>query len=292
MSYIAVEWCRPFKISGWPKAVLFCLADHHNENTGRCDPSLLTIAREMGCSEQTARRSLRWLADHGYIVLQPRIGLPSLIALRLEQVYACQDGTPYYVVPLPPRHEPLPNEQGTPATQTLTPATVVPKPLEPSMKPLEPKTPLPPMEDSDVQANGHEGTAMGLGSHQASDADRAVGGQFDLAGDGPDRCACSDAKDAWNATAERCGWPRVQRFTPPRAKATEARLKEFGGLPGWSEMLGKLEASPFFREKWQPTFDWILKPANFAKVVEGNYDRRGPPNRDAEIEAALARSRT
>ncbi len=153
------------------------------------------------------------------------------------------------------------------------------------LRELKELTPVPPLEDlNGKQTNGHDVTPLGLGilTAETERPDPA---------NGRDRCACDSAKDAWNATAERCGWPRVQRFTPSRAKATQARLAEIGGLPEWQKMLGKMEASPFFRERWQPVFDWILKPTNLTKVLEGNYDNRGPPNRDAEIEAALARSR-
>jgi hypothetical protein len=251
VSYSATEWCRPLKIRGWAKAILACLADHHNETTGRCDPSLATIAHETGCSESTARRGLRELEQTGVIRATKREGRPDLVTL-------CLDQTVFTLTPLSPRHpyqgdtDPCQGDTPTPVTLQRTPVRVTPEPEEPEVEPEEPKTPLPPML---------------LG---------------DLAGDGVAGCACADAKDAWNATAERCGWAKVQRFTPPRAKATEARLKELGGLAGWQMMLGKMEASPFFRRRWQPSFDWILKPANVTKVMEGNYD-----DRTAEPETGL-----
>lgn len=83
-----------------------------------------------------------------------------------------------------------------------------------------------------------------------------------------------DALATWNETAERCGWPLAQKLSEPRKRSLKGRLEECGGLDGWRIALDKMAASPFFRSKWTPGFDWILKPANLTKVMEGNYDER------------------
>jgi hypothetical protein len=42
--------------------------------------------------------------------------------------------------------------------------------------------------------------------------------------------------------------------------------------------IGKVSRSAFLRgqneKRWVITFDWLLKPNNFPKVLEGNYDDR------------------
>jgi len=49
------------KLSIPAKLVLFALANRHNQETGRCDPSNATIAKDMGISERAVRNSLREL---------------------------------------------------------------------------------------------------------------------------------------------------------------------------------------------------------------------------------------
>lgn len=49
------------------KALLWCLADHHNRSTRRCDPSILLLADEARLSESSVKRALAYLEDHGVI---------------------------------------------------------------------------------------------------------------------------------------------------------------------------------------------------------------------------------
>lgn len=88
------------------------------------------------------------------------------------------------------------------------------------------------------------------------------------------------AVDAWNATADRTGLPKVQRLTEPRGKALRKRLDECGGLSGWLTALVKLEASSFLTGRsgkdWRANFDFVLQPSSFQKLLEGAYDDRKP----------------
>lgn len=43
--------------------VLLCLANRHNQETGRCDPALSTIAKDAGLNERSVRRALRELEN-------------------------------------------------------------------------------------------------------------------------------------------------------------------------------------------------------------------------------------
>ncbi len=84
------------------------------------------------------------------------------------------------------------------------------------------------------------------------------------------------AFDAFVSAAERHRWPVPKALTPPRGKALRARIREAGGVDGFMAALTNAEQSRFVREQmagW--SFDWFLKPANFAKVAEGNFNR-GP----------------
>lgn len=89
----------------------------------------------------------------------------------------------------------------------------------------------------------------------------------------------SEAVAAYNASAERAGWPKVQRMTPARARSLKARLAECGGIEGWEVALKRALDSDFLCARtpnpWTGFgFDWLVKAANFTKIMEGNYDNR------------------
>lgn len=68
--------------------------------------------------------------------------------------------------------------------------------------------------------------------------------------------------------------PKVRDITEPRKKAISSALKRLGD-EGLTELFRKTAASDFLsgrKGEWKATFDWILKPANLTKIIEGNYD--------------------
>ncbi len=87
----------------------------------------------------------------------------------------------------------------------------------------------------------------------------------------------AEAVAAFNDMAARHGISQVQKMTDTRRKALRGRLKDCGGIEGWHVALSKIEASDFLTGRsrdWRCDFDWINKPANFTKLMEGNYDNR------------------
>jgi hypothetical protein len=87
-----------------------------------------------------------------------------------------------------------------------------------------------------------------------------------------------EAVKAWNEFASESGWSEVQKLSKPRLSAIKARLKDCGGIDGWRDALRKAAASSFLTgqtsKPFFASFDWITKPANFTKLMEGNYDDR------------------
>lgn len=72
--------------------------------------------------------------------------------------------------------------------------------------------------------------------------------------------------------------PKVRDLTEPRKKAIKSALKKLG-QEGLIELFRKTAASDFLsgrKNDWHATFDWILKPANLTKIIEGNYDNAAP----------------
>ena len=75
--------------------------------------------------------------------------------------------------------------------------------------------------------------------------------------------------------------PRVRLFDEARKKAIKSRWmvdSRFQKLEFWEKFFALIDKSDFLmgrtRDPWNGCcFDWILKPANFKKIVEGNYNR-------------------
>ena len=62
-----------------------------------------------------------------------------------------------------------------------------------------------------------------------------------------------------------------------RKKTIKARLNTYS-LDDFKLLFEKSEESEFLKGKndrnWSATFDWLIKDANIAKVLDGNYDNK------------------
>lgn len=76
--------------------------------------------------------------------------------------------------------------------------------------------------------------------------------------------------------------PRVEKITPGRKHHLTARIREdLPTLDSWRAYLLDVKRNPFLlgggkprhpgEKPWRATFDWLIQPGNFAKVLEGNY---------------------
>ncbi len=86
------------------------------------------------------------------------------------------------------------------------------------------------------------------------------------------------ALEAWNRL-EAHGLTKIRSISKAREKLLTARLKEYG-IEGFMECLENIKKSSFLRGQssrgWIINFDWLIKPNNFIKVLEGNYTDRTP----------------
>lgn len=79
--------------------------------------------------------------------------------------------------------------------------------------------------------------------------------------------------DAWNSL----GLNKIQKISKDtnRGKMLNARLKEYG-TDTVVQAIERIRKSSFLkgqnRNGWTIVFDWFIKPNNFIKVMEGNYD--------------------
>jgi hypothetical protein len=88
--------------------------------------------------------------------------------------------------------------------------------------------------------------------------------------------------ELWNAFAKERGLPQVQQITKPRTAALNARLPTIGGIDGFKVLLEQIAKCPHLlghnERGWRCDFDWVLKPNNFVKIMEGNYVGRARKN--------------
>ena len=75
--------------------------------------------------------------------------------------------------------------------------------------------------------------------------------------------------------------PTIAKMTPKRKTVVNARVKEFG-INAVYQAISKASESSFLNgggsKGFLADFDWVFRPNNFPKVLEGNYDDVKPVN--------------
>lgn len=81
--------------------------------------------------------------------------------------------------------------------------------------------------------------------------------------------------DFWNDHRGNC--PRAGKLTDSRISAINARIKEYD-LETVKQVIRKVSESSHLQggndRTWTASLDWLMKPTNFLKTLEGNYDVR------------------
>ena len=89
--------------------------------------------------------------------------------------------------------------------------------------------------------------------------------------------------------------PKVTALSDKRKKAIKARLRQYS-VDDFKRLFEKAEASNFLKggndRDWTANFDWLIKDANMAKTLDGNYDNKtkqvknkGKPNKFNNFES-------
>ena len=81
--------------------------------------------------------------------------------------------------------------------------------------------------------------------------------------------------EQWNVLKDYGITPvRIIGPNTERGKMLRARLRQYG-FESFAEVVEQIKHSEFLQGKngkaWQVTFDWVMHPSNYAKVLEGNY---------------------
>lgn len=100
------------------------------------------------------------------------------------------------------------------------------------------------------------------------------------------RCAKIDfaaIKEYWNTKHDQSGsaMRRLTLMSDQRKSNVRARIREYGGdVQKVYTAIDKAMESNFMNGKngkgWVASFDWMMCPTNFPKVLEGNYDNEQP----------------
>ena len=112
------------------------------------------------------------------------------------------------------------------------------------------------------------------------------------------RCAKIDfaaIKAYWNTKHDQSGsaMRRLTLMSDQRKSNVRARIREYGwDVQKVYKAIDKAMASDFMNGKngkgWVASFDWMMCPSNFPKVLEGNYDNEQPAGSQQKQEAAKA----
>ena len=72
-------------------------------------------------------------------------------------------------------------------------------------------------------------------------------------------------------------FPRLTVLSERRKKALKARMKIYN-LDDFKQLFEKMEKSDFLKgandRDWSADFEWAIKDANMAKILEGKYDNK------------------
>lgn len=90
-----------------------------------------------------------------------------------------------------------------------------------------------------------------------------------------------EAVSIWNQMASQNGLAQVQKLTDQRKVKLRARLKDCGGIEGWTAACAKIPGNSFLTGQsgdWKADFDFMLRESRFTKLMEGVYDRKNGNN--------------
>ena len=244
MSVQAITWALSVRVrSATHKAVLLALANRLDPN-GFGWPSQKLVAKESQCSDRTVRRVLRDLEADGILVRDDRR-----------------------------------REDGSYTTDTVQFAM-----------PMDPADNLAAGQPEDTLSAGYQG--KNPNKNNDGPADNLAAGKVHQRTDCPDSLRLNQtiskrglvdrnvanlpgALGSYNEAAARCGWVAVREFTERRRSAARAAWKRLGGADGWRNLIATAERQSFLGgandRGWRMDFDFIVKPANIARILEGKY---------------------
>ncbi len=231
MSTIVMTACWPLQGMSPAQKAVLISLADNANDDGVCWPSIATIGSRTCLSERAVRNALRWLEEAGLLKSHQRFGRSTWYTIT-PAAYAPGIKCPPAPDAPSPRHEVPP-----------TPAPDAPRTVkEPSIEP-------------------------------SPDGNRAPRSPS---------CPVQDIVDLFNRVLTPA-LPAVVLVSEPRKKQLRARWNQSDvhqTLDFWTEYFASVAESDFLMGRaagkfgaapFRATFDWLIAPSNFVKVVEGNY---------------------
>jgi|GEM_PF-1926293 len=112
-------------------------------------------------------------------------------------------------------------------------------------------------------------------------------GSDDTAAQEPISTQIKQVAEHWNRMTEGTSIAKVSKISRSsnRYKSLSARIREYG-YDEVVQAIDRIARSDFLcgrSKEWVITFDWFLKPNNFIKVHDGNYDNKASPPKPLKI---------
>lgn len=261
MSVNCLQWSFNTPLRGLAlKGVLNALADHADP-AGKCWPSVDRLARYAGCDAKTARKALRDLEAMGAIRREARLGKSDMFELVLSWV---------------------PQEAAS-AAAPLPEVVVLPE-----------LVPLPELGESPLPELGRHPSQSWYPNRQEPSFEPSIGSAV---GEAVPTDPIAEAFTLYRDAAKRHGWSIPRKLDDDRRKALSKILKEWDGIDGWREGLGKAEASGFLtgrtprdeaHKDWRCSLDFLTTPKKFRRLMEGGYGGAMPSPGSAPVRGAWA----
>ncbi|WP_350403404.1 helix-turn-helix domain-containing protein [Pseudomonas protegens] len=232
MSTIVMTACWPLQGMSPAQKSVLIALADNSNDDGVCWPSVATIGTRTCLSERAVRNALRWLEDAQLLKSHQRFGRST-----------------WY---------------------TLTPAAYAPG----TICPPAPGAPSPRQEMPPTPAPGAPRTVKEPSIEPSHDGDRVPRSPS---------CPVQGIVDLFNRLLSPA-LPAVILISEARKKQLRARWSQsevHQSLDFWTDYFESVAKSDFLMGRlsgkpgstpFRATFDWLIAPSNFVKVVEGNYD--------------------
>lgn len=93
-----------------------------------------------------------------------------------------------------------------------------------------------------------------------------------------EKFSLTEIVEAWNTALDQTQITKIKSIDGTRRKTFLARCKEYKtDINFWKALFHTIEKSDFLsgrKKDWSASFDWIIRPTNLTKILEGNYQNR------------------
>jgi hypothetical protein len=239
------------------KLALLSLCDHHNKSTGRCDPSMARIAEEALCSKRQAIRCIESLIAQGFISAEKVNGARTRYTINADRTGDTHDTGSVRATSdalVTGDAGDTGDTHDTPTGDTHDTGGV---------------TPVSPESGSNQEGNREGGELALVPPAPPKDPKPAIP-KFD-----------QTVIDLWHEFLPEL--PEVRAWSSTEQKNLRARRREYPKCddPDWwrrcfrfvrksAFLMGEVEP-PEGRRPFRLTLRWLVKPENFAKVVNREY---------------------